>query len=83
MVVSTNDYIYVLATKSKEFGEDNNRIRQEVQTMMNQKGIKLNTKIFEDAALMINDINESKSQSISIDSSKHEAITKAILGSSM
>lgn len=43
-----NKKLYLLINHSHNYGQDINDIRQAIQSMMNQKGLKLNTECYED-----------------------------------
>lgn len=82
-IVVTNKQIVLLSLTGKALKQDEGKARQELQTLMNHKGIKVNTVLFE----TVDDLNrymvDNDFEAESPDNQQQEAVVKAFLGSGM
>lgn len=82
-VIVSNDIILLLVSSHKELKTDANVTRQEIQTLMNHKGIKVNTYSFDSAEALTKFAMEHNIKAYVMDEEKQELIVRAIMNSSM
>lgn len=94
-VVVTNEWMLLLVTDGRKLQKNTGRsdsdvdktrlskTRQEMQTLLNHKGIKVNTKAFADISALINYLDVESLQSVPKDKQVHDSVIKAVMGSAM
>lgn len=83
MVVISNDLMLLYTPSAKRLKQDSRQTRQELQTMLNHKGIKTNIHLFEELEDLKTFISQNNLIRISPDPSKQAFMAKTILGSAM
>lgn len=79
VVLITDNMLYLLINTDSKLNQSRDVVRQEIQTMMNHKGIKINTQCYD----VVDDFRQSLPNVNVLDEDKHDQIKRALLGSSM